>query len=139
MGLPLQGQLAPAADAATLRLAASMKPVEVANLLVAYANGGWQLSSLVAAALLQRLEQVLPEAYPQAVANSLWAAAKLGLRLSGSLKTAFVPALPRIIPAATSQAFLRTWPIERVAETAKAPKPRLFCGLRRAQTAGPSS
>ncbi|KAI7836191.1 hypothetical protein COHA_009917 [Chlorella ohadii] len=60
------------------------------------------LSSLKAA-LLQRLEQLLPQANAFDVANSLWAAAKLGLRLSNGLKAALAQALQRIIPAANSQ------------------------------------
>ena len=104
MCLPLWGQLTTAADAAIQRLAEQMSSVSVAITMVAYANAGWQLGSTVAAALLQRLEQVLPHAVPQAAANSLWAAAKLRLRLSGSLKAAFKEALWRIIPSATSQA-----------------------------------
>ena len=105
MGLPLGGQLATAAEAAILRLAAHMKSQEVSNTLAAHANAGWQLdSTAAAAALLQRVEQVLPQANAQDVANSLWAIAKLGLHLSGSLKAALLQRLEQVLPHAVPQA-----------------------------------
>lgn len=106
LGLPLEGGLAAAADAAMARTTAGTKPQEVSNTLRAFATGGWLLSVGAAKALQQQLEQVLPQAAPQAVANSLWAVPKLGLRLSGGLQAAFAPAVQRIIP----DAIRKIWP-----------------------------
>ncbi len=126
MGLPLQGQLAAAADSAMALQAASMTSQNVSNTLLAFANAGWPLGSRAAAAMLLQLEQVLPQAKPQHVANSLWAMSKLGLHLSGSLAAAAEAAIlctaGHMVPQAVSNTLLAfanaSWPLDSRAAAA---------------------
>ncbi|PRW60636.1 peptide chain release factor chloroplastic [Chlorella sorokiniana] len=103
LGLPLPSELAAAVSAAVQRTAPAMPLWGVVSTLRACADSGWQLSDSAAAALLQRLGAVLPEASPKDVANSLWALAKLGLPLARSLAAPVDAAVRRTAAAMTPQ------------------------------------
>ena len=80
LGLPLQDELAKAAEAAIQRTAAAMDPQHVSNTLYDFGSAGWQLTQPSADALASAMERHLAAGSPngQNVQNFLWGCAELG-------------------------------------------------------------